>query len=475
MQKISYSAVSLFLHKIEQKKDTHLLQFEGYNIWPIVRTLIYHQTLEEYPSNFVPKGFRIDTKDSYIAVGTEEKEKPFTDTEVLFFPANVSLVKFESVYIDRVLDPTLFIAQKLKKCEKIHISPIDKDLYLPGENMSFTVDSTAVYLFPESLKKNIIEIVKDFPIDIATLLHALQYRLASFLQGMHCAQNMVRCSPKLKYIFMTCYTDPFRTGMIAGFKKNNIITLDIQHCAHGVNPEYRNWKNIPREGYSMLPDYFWLWGEKDLEFLLDKNQPNPNHKGIVAGLTWVDFYKTILRKTSTIKQNKKQVIFILGAPSAEAPEYLPLMAFDFLKSPISDKYDIVFRPHPHEFGYQPAITAVEKLIRQFPNKSLRISYAREEMLSDLFAESAHAVIGESTSALEASFFEISILIWGTFGHARYKDQIEAKEFPWVAHDDTNAFINWLEAPKIKSDQEKDLVSSMELCEEKLIELFDIHK
>ena len=464
--------ITLLLHKIEQKRDIHILQFEGYKIWPLIR-LIISQELNE----LIPKGGIINTKDSYLHVPAQNipQENAFNDTEVIFFTDNVVLGKFESTYIDRLVDSTLFIAQNLKKCEKIYLNGTDKNLYLSGKNMSFTIDSTAIYLFSESLKKNIIEVLKGFPIDIATLLNFLAKNLTAFLLGINYGKNMLQSYLKLKYMFTLCYSDPFRMGIITSFRENNIVTLDLQHGMQGdTHVMYTDWENIPQEGYSMLPDYFWLWGQKDLELLLDKNPSRSTHKGIVAGFTWPDFYKRILRKNFEIKKNKKQIVFIIDRILPEAPDYIPLMIFDFLKSPISDNYDIVFRPHPFSLMYSEATAVVKTIIQHLPNKSIRISDPYEELLYDLFAESAYIIVSESTCALEISFFDIPLLIWGKAGFIRFKDQIKTKKFTWIEND-VNAFIHWLEGPKIKSDQEKDLVSSMELCEEKLIELFDIHK
>ncbi len=90
-------------------------------------------------------------------------------------------------------------------------------------------------------------------------------------------------------VFLVCYYYSIAMALIWACKKLGLVTVDIQHGRvgeyHGL---YARWTRIPQEGYELLPDFFWTWGQGSKNSI-EKWQPPRchHHRPVVGGNRWL--------------------------------------------------------------------------------------------------------------------------------------------------------------------------------------------
>ena len=79
-----------------------------------------------------------------------------------------------------------------------------------------------------------------------------------------------------------------------------IKTIEIQHGVY-AQPVYCYYSNIPKEGYELLPDYFFSWDALQANLINDWAKETSKHKALVYGLNGLTFWKK--NKESFINKN----------------------------------------------------------------------------------------------------------------------------------------------------------------------------
>lgn len=67
-------------------------------------------------------------------------------------------------------------------------------------------------------------------------------------------------------VFLSCYWYPIGMALIQAAKDLSIPTIEIQHGGtYEFNHPYTHWRRFPTEGYGLLPDIFWCWGQREVD------------------------------------------------------------------------------------------------------------------------------------------------------------------------------------------------------------------
>lgn len=66
--------------------------------------------------------------------------------------------------------------------------------------------------------------------------------------------------------FLACYWYPIGMAFIHAAKDLDIPVIEIQHGGTSeFNHPYTHWRRFPTEGYKLLPDVFWCWGQREVD------------------------------------------------------------------------------------------------------------------------------------------------------------------------------------------------------------------
>jgi len=184
-----------------------------------------------------------------------------------------------------------------------------------------------------------------------------------------------------------------------------IPTVDIQHGAAAFSPanvKWHSWTRVPDDGYALLPDYFWVWGEAAAELIARHGNPNcPYHKPIVGGHPGL-----LAQLPSTISPELREraeaaaetVVVTLGLSRLDGlPE--PLVAA-MSRAPADWLW--LLRVHPQDW-HDPGETArIEARLQAAGVSNVAVREPTEALLEHVLPLARRHVTPYSSSALEAS-------------------------------------------------------------------------
>lgn len=230
---------------------------------------------------------------------------------------------------------------------------------------------------------------------------------------------------KPKAVFFRCYYQLYTLALISACKKLAIPTVDIQHgLVNSYHGMYTHWTNIPREGYSLLPDYFWCWGNETKKQLERWFVPGQSpHKAVVGGNL------SIVKKGTTplFKYKRKEVRFLNSVSCSSAVILITLqyprdnkLLPEFVFSCIAESPDSWFwllRVHPY---YRQSVAARLLKVRIKNYKNCDIDNATTLPLHCFLNKVTHHITECSSLAYEALALDIPT----TFFHPSAKEYFE---------------------------------------------------
>lgn len=112
--------------------------------------------------------------------------------------------------------------------------------------------------------------------------------------------------------YFLCYYSSLLYPLLAACNELNITTTDIQHGSIGVgHHSYDKWIHSPREGYELLPRYFWTWDPYTASLINRWAENTVYHRAVAMGNPWtndcVRFYKEMPESTGYILVNMTDV------------------------------------------------------------------------------------------------------------------------------------------------------------------------
>ena len=95
-------------------------------------------------------------------------------------------------------------------------------------------------------------------------------------------------------VFLVCYYCDEAMGLIWACKNLGVKTIDVQHGKQGkYHSMYTHWTRVPEEGYELLPDYFWVWGNETKSNILRFMSGSSSHRPVVGGNLWLRKWKNL--------------------------------------------------------------------------------------------------------------------------------------------------------------------------------------
>jgi hypothetical protein len=214
-------------------------------------------------------------------------------------------------------------------------------------------------------------------------------------------------SPKV--VFVVCYFNPNTMSLIRAAHHLGIKSVDIQHGCQGKHHAlYSQWTKIPRDGYDLLPDFFWVWGDKSKENIL-KGQPegSRHHQPVIGGNLWLakcqqeTWYKAsqeVQEFFDSLKEYKKVILFTLQPLVEPIPPHV-LRAMS--RSPKNWLW--LLRAHPVSRGDLPKI---EQLLHQNNIDNFEAKMSSEILLPLLLEHVDHHITCGSSCGYEAIKYNV---------------------------------------------------------------------
>ncbi len=220
-----------------------------------------------------------------------------------------------------------------------------------------------------------------------------------------------RLNPKL--FFITCCYCEKSIAAILACNDFGIPSVEFQHGAQNDhNPFLTNWTKVPVNGYEMLPDLFWNWGEASSDRIRKWTRQSTRHESFIGGNLWISKWLKDGFHTDDCTQYKTEQVFASNYKHLLIslqlwPDSLPDFLVDAIRdSPLDWFWHI--RQHPrHLVSYE----EIKLRIRKEGNINFDFHIASSMPLYLLLKHIDLHLTGYSTVAFEAAQFKVPTIFY----------------------------------------------------------------
>jgi len=485
-----------FIEKVSRAElgcDVNAFVYQELHLWPLFRYEIQlkfrnserylKQSYEMADQSFGGKIKALVRASSNQKIITQTVRK-IKESEVLIVDAHSKLSEFGGVVYNPFLDPMLELCLKHSKTvSKVGLAWRDDRA---NDSSSFeTIHLNRDLFFSDYLKDNVerkgmqkvlepivreMERVSGIEINHRHFFHQLDRVLFS-----RYIYDKVLKEVNPKVVFFECFYKPEMFGLILSCKNLGIKTVDIQHGKQGTHHlMYSHWLNVPEGGYSVLPDYFWNWGEESVRNIEQHSHKNMGaHQAIVGGNLWLakwiheapkalnEGWEAFLEKT---KKHKKVVLISLQTSSFEQDSAIPKFVQEVIRN--FDKESILWliRKHPSEKELDADISVLAEM------ENVESNMATTMPLYMILKLATHHITKFSSVAFEANVFGVATILIHKSGKQLYEGQIKDKHFYYA--DNSNDLISLLSNESLDSAPMNYIETSCELSDKAFQRVWD---
>ncbi len=449
MRKYNLEEIFKIINAIEMDYPVADWIINGIQIWPLLRFKIFIKLYIR--KNTFNKRKTFVNKLSYIINRIRLLLLYFKDishnwklgkANVIFLTNYLIRVELMGSYYNKLIDPILERLSATNISFGVLERNSEHNNRIPRYSQSKYIDLAHLFI---SLKKKYYVIFKrqKYRAYLIKNLKGLNYSLKQkynillldivqeiiYLDMLSCYYKKILLKSKPVATVVICYYNIYGLAFIKACKDLKIKTFDLQHGNQGeYHFAYGKWRNVPRTGYQLLPDYFLVWGDEESENI-DKiyNQTENKHKSLIIGNLWLNkwlyyedritnyYFKKVEKLKINVIGRRKHILYIV---SDKIP---PDMVFQIMKEEESNLWWWI-RVHPGRLYLQKQI----KVILNEMNLNNYYLYEANEL--PLYALLKHVdlhITRYSTTVKEARVFEVpSIILDSDIGSKLYSKEID---------------------------------------------------
>lgn len=277
-----------------------------------------------------------------------------------------------------------------------------------------------------------------------------------------------------KVVFQVCYYYDLAMALNAACRKLGIKTVDIQHGKQGkYHGSYTHWCTVPAEGFELLPDYFWCWGETSVAHI-KKWLPSGSerHLAIVGGNRWLakwmqNGYQYDLKEGSTLLGTLKEYDKAILVSLQPLVDLLPDALLEAIKqAPVSWKW--LLRLHPRDKQKIPELCAK---LHESDLEHVEVEASTSLPLYTLLGRATNHVTQWSSVCYEALQFRVPSVIIHPAGRSLFSEYIERGHFSYA--EDARGILHALSksADSYPEESEPYIVTDTNTAEQSLLQIW----
>ena len=440
--------------EIERSKSVLKYSYKSIELWPWIRRCILDSYLKQRRGieiKSIKKNNLLNLKlfathlliliRSKRRFNTQLKELNIEKTQVLIADQQDDYIdKFNNRSYNRYCDPFYEILKKTKKITKITtttdstFNPLYPSLTIHCEELllyNYSKYYLLSFFTTKSIRKIFMRLARDLNLTID-----LTFCVNNFIKVLAYEHLFLKVlsKSKPKVVFFKMFYSIENMGLTLAAKKLGIKVVDIQH---GKNGKYNHmmscWSIFPKNGYKLLPDFFWTWGDffsNNITEYFPKELIH--HQTISGGNIWLS--KCIHEKPFQLNsdqslflkkiQSKRCILFALQPLGKE--NTIP----KWMVNVIAANHDLfwLIRRHPRQSKEDVNYRGIEKM------KNVNIDYASSLPLSILLKNCCYNVTLWSSVCIDALEFNIRSAIIHPEGFKIYECEIKDKIFDYCTNE-----------------------------------------
>lgn len=365
--------------------------------------------------------------------------------DALFFSDGVSFTKLGGHYVEKFCDPLLQRLEQELQLTGVLVTPLNRAL-APRQTPSVLVQpQLELALLAGAASARARQPNVHLPgFDDATALLA---RIAPGLvvpsavklfRNAHISRVTSRlCEAWLRLVrprvvFLVAFYGNERAAMLLACRRLGIPTVDLQHGAiSAVHFAYARLGRLPPGGYELLPDWFWVWSERERDVIEPWAGKNGAHRVVVGGNPFITYCQArqgrglaeagqALDDALRAHAGRAQVLY--SASGYETEEQLRVLADVIGQTAKTHRWWL--RMHPSRPEAAPRFVAA---LQGLPAERALLDLATKLPLPVLLSGmQAHVTEGSST-AEEAALFGVPTVLFAEEGVTQFAPLLERRQ------------------------------------------------
>jgi hypothetical protein len=365
------------ISQIERNFPVHTLTFQNVKIWPLLKVdfnfqMIYNESLRTIKKNdnnspiaeknlkqkvgdilASYKNYQLARKELKLIEKTRVKSR-FEKKEIPYVFLSFSTFRSHMIngkYFNSQLDPFISTMKNPENLLAIEFTLVNNNK-LPMRTEVFNIDHLRTRTELRQKKNTLKQYIKEF-LGLKSQRHFIknEQEIISFLQRnsitnitfdsetyiyqmqsiLAMKEEFIEVYQKLspKFVICPCYFNHESFASTLACHELGIQTIEMQHGIYGQQV-YRYEGILPKDGYEMLPNYFFSWDTSQAELINNWAKETSKHKALEYGLNALSFWaknkesfenKHLINLKELLSQKEK--IKILFTISDSIDEKLP--------------------------------------------------------------------------------------------------------------------------------------------------------
>lgn len=441
--------------RIERQVDVVDARASGIELWPLLRTRIADRAIHRLKRAVSPLTSLNAKTDSPLGASvrvaadviTRLVHEPttgrrtragLTPTELVFLSrAEDHTDIVQGRRYDRHCDPLIELAGP-QRCTKLRVGPRWEPTPV-AFNPPVHLDPVAV-----NVRARLLLAASRAPVELREFLRACEsaagQRLVPLATLNHdlvtissmsewFGRTLERLRPRA--LFVVCFYAPVPMAAIRAARERGIVTVDLQHGKQGwSHPWYTHWGRVPVEGFSTVPDFFWVWGQESAHNI-NSTWPveRTRHRTVVGGNPWMSAWKADPERLLDARfvpfvrrvEREPRAILVTLQPLLEP---LPAVLMDALeRAPKSWLWLMRLHPHMHDQADQ-----IAARLRIHRVENYELTESSRCPLYALMSRVDHHVTVFSSTCYESLAFGVPTTVLGEVASTLYRDYLRAGLF-----------------------------------------------
>ena len=473
------------LNEIEEKFPVDKWSVDDLDIWPYIRFRIGSKLSEsKSPSqkNILYERY-IKNLYKYSKNNLKSWLKNKKNIDFLFVENGVHIADIKGKYYFTRTDPLRDNIEKSGyKCKTIIGGyKVETPLYNSGEffqfslDVMFVLDKVKTYFKKPPLLNYKLESYSEF-INILKQnnIYLEELELKNLLGQVsrikriekYITKRLKKLKPKA--VFILCYYSTYGFALVSSCKKLSIPVIDIQHGVQGdLHYAYGSYKKVPKNGFNLHPDIFYVWSDEEKSSLL--KWVKGNTKVFEGGNNFlemwkddgneiVQYYTNMLKEKYLLSKYSKVILYTVDPQNNRDKEIIKAIQ----NSP-SDWFWFV-RVHPKR------VDMLEYTRKRIGDTKCGFAIDNIHLLPlySFFKVCDVHITERSSTIIEAASFGIKSIVTSKYSFERFKRFVDSKKIVYCCE--------WKEILKcakglkrdkddIKEGKEDDIIKLVKMIEE----------
>jgi hypothetical protein len=369
--------------------------------------------------------------------------------DMLLLSDGVSLVDWGGGWSDRLLEPLVAAAHRLGRTALV-LDPAVR-LSLPRRRRSVplrgqldrarlrSVAKVSSHIALEGLDEVAAALTREFGA-AGTITRREATRSARAVEAAARVFEAIVAVARPRFAAVNNYYSPDGMAFVLACRRRGVPIADIQHGLQGPHHfAYGRWARVPAGGFSLLPDEFWVWGEREAAAIDTwRLRTGAPHRPFVTGnlgiATWrqlADMADPRIVQLLELAGERALVLATLSWGMDESEDRKLIAA----ARATQDSHFWALRLHPMAIGDRGRI---EQFVADQGAHNVEIAVASAAPLYSLLLEADAHVTHSSTVIIEAATLGVPSVITSSFGGELYPEEIGdglavvAKDVPAIA-------------------------------------------